>query len=337
MQKSAGEGSGFYDEQYVAAGAQILDTIEEVYATADLIVKVKEPQHSEFALLKDGQALFTYLHLAAEPDVTDALLAKNVTAVAYETIETSDCQLPLLTPMSEIAGKMSVQIAANLLEKHNGGSGVLMGGVAGVTPAKVMIIGAGVVGFNAAKIAVGMGALTSVFNRSLNKLREFENLFDGKIQTFLASEQELKDQIKDADVVIGAVLIPGAKAPKLITEEMVKSMKKGSVIVDVSIDQGGICETIDSTTTHDNPYVMKHGILHYSVPNIPGAVARTSTLALTNATQPYLLQMLEQGLENSFKSSPALALGVNTYKGKCVNKAVAESLERPYVKLTDLI
>jgi alanine dehydrogenase len=236
--------------------------------------------------------------------------------------------------MSEIAGKMSVQIAAHLLEKPSGGSGLLMGGVAGVAPAKVMIIGGGVVGFNAAKVAVGMGARVSIFDVNINRLRELENLFPGTINTFVSSEHEIRTRIPDADAVIGAVLIPGAKAPHLVSEEMVKSMRNGSVIVDVAIDQGGIFETIDHITTHDDPSYVRHGVVHYSVANIPGAVARTSTIALTNATQPYLIKMLKEGIENSFKISSSLAKGVNTHKGGITNEAVAASLDKPYTPLS---
>jgi alanine dehydrogenase len=337
VQKGAGLGSGFVDEEYTSHGAQIVERIEDVYAQADMIVKVKEPQPAEFALLKTGQIIFTYLHLAVEKELTEALLDKQVTGIAYETIQTADGQLPLLTPMSEVAGKMSVQIAAGMLEKHRGGAGVLMGGVAGVAPAKVMIIGGGIVGLNAAKIAIGMGAETSIFDININRLRELENIFAGKIKTFVSSEQALKEHIKNADAVIGAVLIPGAKAPHLVSEAMVKSMKKGAVIVDVAIDQGGIFETIDRITTHSDPTYEKYGVLHYSVANIPGAVARTSTMALTNATQPYLLKMLKEGVENSFKSTPALAKGVNTYKGKLTNKPVADAVNKPFIDLMSIL
>lgn len=337
VQKNAGLNSGFPDEQYVEQGAKILDTIEEVYAKSDIIVKVKEPLPSEYPLFKKGQTLFTYLHIAVDKELTKALLEKEVTGIAYETIQTADGQLPLLTPMSEVAGKMSVQIAANILEKHNGGSGVLLGGVAGVAPGKVAIVGGGIVGISAAKIAIGMGADVSILDVNLNRLREIENIFGSRIKTYMSNPYNLESQVKRADVLIGAVLIPGKKAPHLITEKMVKSMQKGSVIVDVAIDQGGIVETMDRITTHDNPTFEKHGVVHYSVANIPGAVARTSTIALTNATLSYLLQLANGGIIESIKSNPALFKGVNTFKGKLTNEAVAESLGLKYSELSMLI
>lgn len=337
IQKDAGINSGFTDDQYVEQGAKILDTIEEVYKIADIIVKVKEPQPSEYPLLKENQTLFTYLHLAVDKELTKVLLNKKITAIAYETIQTEDGNLPLLIPMSEIAGKMSVQIAANLLEKHNGGAGILMGGAAGVPPAKVVIIGAGVVGISAAKIAVGFGADVRIIDVNLNKLRYVENMFGSKVKTYMSNEYNLSKQTHKANVVIGAVLIPGLKAPHLITEEMVKNMKKGSVIVDVAIDQGGIVETIDRITTHDNPTYEKHGVIHYSVANIPGAVARTSTIALTNSTQSYLTNIVNMGVIEAIKAHPSLAKGTNTYGGHVTNQAVAESLGMKYAELSMLI
>lgn len=337
VQKDAGVNSGFSDEQYIEQGALILNTIEEVYSKSDIIVKVKEPQPSEYSLLKKGQTLFTYLHIAVDKELTEVLLEKEVTGIAYETIQTEDGQLPLLTPMSEVAGKMSVQIAANILEKHNGGSGTLLGGVAGVAPGKVVIVGGGIVGVSAAKIAVGMGADVSILDINLNRLREIENIFGSRIKTYMSNSYNLENQVKKADVLVGAVLIPGKKAPHLITEKMVKSMQKGSVIVDVAIDQGGIVETMDRITTHDNPTFEKHGVLHYSVANIPGAVARTSTIALTNATLSYLLKLANNGIIQSIKSCPELYKGVNTFKGKLTNEAVAESLGFKYSELSMLI
>ncbi len=337
IQKGAGINSGFTDEQYIEQGATILPTIEEVYSKSDIIVKVKEPQHSEYALLKEGQTLFTYFHLAVDKELTKILLEKKITSIAYETIQTEDGQLPLLLPMSEVAGKMSVQIAANILEKHNGGSGILLGGVAGVAPARVVIVGAGIVGLNAAKIAIGMGADVSILDICLSKLRHAEDIFGSRIKTYMSNSYNLANLSQKADVLIGAVLIPGKKAPHLITENMVKNMPKGSVIVDVAIDQGGIVETMDRITTHDNPTFEKYGVIHYSVANIPGAVARTSTIALTNATLSYLLNLANSGVLEAVKSCNALAKGVNTYNGKLTNEAVAESLELKYSELPMLI
>ncbi len=337
VQKNAGLNSGFTDEQYVEAGAQILPTIEEVYSAADIIVKVKEPQPSEFKLMKKNQTLFTYLHLAVDKELTDALLERKVTGIAYETIQTDDGALPLLTPMSEIAGKMSVQIAATISEKHHGGSGILMGGVPGVAPAKVVVIGAGVVGVNAVKIAVGLGADVSVVDINVNKLKEVDDIFGSRVKTYMSNEYNIAKLVKEADVLIGAVLIPGKKAPHLVTEEMVKTMRKGSVIVDVAIDQGGVIETIDRITTHDHPTYEKHGVVHYSVANIPGAVSRTSTIALTNVTFSYLDHIVNMGVIEAVKKIPSLAKGVNTYGGALTNKAVADSLNMKYSELSMLI
>ncbi len=337
IQKSAGTGSGFTDEEYENEGAVIVNSAEEVYFDADIIVKVKEPQLSEYKLLKKNQIIFTYLHLAVERALTNELLDKKVTSIAYETIQTENGELPLLTPMSEVAGKMSVQIAANLLENRNNGAGILLGGIAGVPAGKVLIIGAGNVGINAAKIAVGMGANVSITDIDTQKLRLADNLFGSKIKTYISNEYMLKELTKDTDVLIGAVLIPGYKAPCIITEGMVKGMKKGSVIVDVSIDQGGIVETMDRITTHDNPYFEKYGVLHYSVANIPGSVAKTSTLALTNETVKYLENIVNKGLVEAIKTDTSLAKGINTYKGKLTNKGVAEALNMEYTELPSLI
>ena len=337
IEKSAGIGSGFTDEEYSAQGATIVVSAENVYSQADIIVKVKEPQPSEFKLLKKNQILFTYLHLAVEKELTKTLLDKKITSIAYETIETEDRKLPLLIPMSEVAGKMSVQIAANLLENRNKGAGILLGGIAGVPAGKVLIIGAGHVGINAAKIAVGMGANVSILDVDTNKLRMLDDMFGSRIKTYISNEYNLKELIKDTDVLIGAVLIPGHKAPSIVTEEMVKSMKKGSVIVDVSIDQGGIVETMDRITTHDNPSFEKYGVIHYSVANIPGSVARTSTLALTNETISYLLKIANDGIIDAMKKDFSLAKGVNTFNGRLTNKGVAQALNTEYSELTSLI
>lgn len=337
IEKSAGIGSGFLDEDYRKAGAIIVSCAEEVYSEAEIIVKVKEPQPSEYKLLKKEQILFTYLHLAIEKSLTQELLNKKITGIAYETIQRQDGSLPLLIPMSEVAGKMSVQIAANLLENRNKGAGILMGGVAGVPAAKVLIVGGGHVGINAAKVAVGMGANVSIADVNTERLRYIDNLFGPVIKTYISTEETLRNLTKEADALIGAVLIPGHKAPCIITEDMVKNMKKGSVIVDVSIDQGGIVETIDRITTHENPSFEKYGIIHYSVANIPGSVARTSTLALTNETLRYLLKIADNGLIDTIKHDSSLAKGVNTFKGKLTNKGVAKSLNMEYTELPSII
>lgn len=337
IQTTAGLGSGFGDDEYSSAGAKILPLAEDIYKFSDMIIKVKEPQPSEYALLKKGQLLFTYLHLAVEPKLTDALVKKQINGVAYETIQTSNGELPLLTPMSEIAGRMSVQIGATFLEKQHGGRGVLLGGVPGVMPADVVIIGAGTVGLNATKIAYGMGANVTVLDLNLNRLRHFDDLFNGKVKTLMSNTANLELCTSYADLLIGAVLIPGAKAPNLITKNMVKKMKKGAVIVDVAIDQGGIVETIDKVTTHENPVYEKFGVLHYSVANIPGAVARTATLALTNATLPYALKLANMGFVKAVKSCDELNKGVNTCQGQIVCKPVAEALGAKHTELSMLI
>lgn len=337
VQTLAGVGSGFEDDEYSAVGAKILPSIEDVYKLSDMIIKVKEPQPSEYSLLKKGQLLFTYLHLAVEPKLADALVKKKVNAIAYETIQTASSELPLLTPMSEIAGRMSVQIGASFLEKPHGGRGVLLGGVPGVMPADVVIIGGGVVGLNAAKIAFGMGANVTILDLSLSRLRYIDDIFHGKIKTLISNASNLELCTSYADLLIGAVLIPGAKAPHLVTKSMVKKMKKGAVIVDVAIDQGGIVETIDKVTTHENPTYEKYGVVHYSVANIPGAVARTSTLALTNATLPYALKIANEGFVKAVKSCPELTKGVNVCQGKIVSKPVADALGVENTELSLLI
>lgn len=337
IQSAAGIGSGFTDEEYSKVGAEIIPTIEEVYEKSDMIIKVKEPQESEYELLKEGQLLFTYLHLAVESNLTKALLKRKVNGIAYETIQTAKGELPLLTPMSEIAGRMAIQIGASYLENPHGGRGVLLGGVPGVMPADVVIIGGGVVGLNATKIAFGMGANVTVLDLNLNRLRYFDDIFNGKVKTLMSNISNLELCASYADLLIGAVLIPGAKAPHLVSEEIVKKMKKGSVIVDVAIDQGGIFETIDRVTTHENPVFEKHGVMHYSVANIPGAVARTSTIALTNATLPYALRLANQGFVKAVKSCEELAKGVNTCQGHLVSEPVAQSLGLQHTELSLII
>ena len=337
IEKSAGSRSGFSDEEYIKEGAIILDSAEDIYSESDIIVKVKEPQPSEYQLLKKNQILLTYLHLAVEKALTKELINKKITSIAYETIQTEDGRLPLLTPMSEVAGKMSIQIAANLLENRNNGAGILLGGIAGVPAGKVLIVGAGNVGINAAKIATGIGANVSIADVDIDKLRYVDDLFGSKVKTYVSTEANLKELVKDTDVLIGAVLIPGYKAPCIITEEMVKSMHKGSVIVDVSIDQGGIVETMDRITTLDNPTYEKYGVIHYSVANIPGSVARTSTIALTNESIKYIREVATDGIVEALKRDKALAKGVNTFNGKLTNKGVAEALNIDYTELPSII
>lgn len=337
IEKDAGEGSGFLDDDYLTAGAVILDTAKEIFDKSDMIMKVKEPLAPEYELFKDGQLLFTYLHLAPEPELTKALLKKNVVGIAYETVQLRDGSLPLLTPMSEVAGRMSVQIGAMLLEKHYGGMGILLGGVPGTPPANVVILGGGIVGRNAAKMAIGLGADVTIIDINLDRLRFLDDLFNGRIKTLMSTTYNIREALKEADLLIGAVLIPGARAPKIVTEEMVKQMKKGSVIVDVAIDQGGSIATIDRVTTHANPAYEKHGVIHYSVANMPGAVARTSTFALTNATLPYAIELANKGYEQAIRDNYALAKGVNVYKGKLTYKSVAEALNEEYTPLENLL
>lgn len=333
IENNAGLESGFANEEYISAGAKILNSAKEIYSISDFIVKVKEPIESEFSLLKNGQTLFTYLHLAADEVLTKVLMDKNITSIAYETVQKDDRSLPLLIPMSEVAGRMSVQIGARLLEKPNGGKGILIGGTPGTVPAKVVVVGAGTVGINAARMAMGLGADVTIMDINLKRLSEIDYTYHSKIKTLASNSMNLKAAISSADLVISTILIPGAKAPKIITEEMVKSMSKGSVIVDVAIDQGGSVETVDKATTHENPTFEKYGVIHYSVANIPGAVARTSTMALTNATTPYAKAIASMGAVNAINMCSDLARGVNTINGKLVNKAVAEALDMEYTSL----
>ena len=336
MEHNAGANSGFTDEEYVSVGAQILAKAEEVYAAADMIIKVKEPLEPEYDLLKEGQILFTYLHLAPDPAQTQALLKKKVTAIAYETVQTADGALPLLAPMSEVAGRLAIQTGARLLESNCGGRGILLGGVPGVERANVVIVGGGNVGINAAKIATGIGANVTVLDVNIKRLAYLDDVFGSSIQTLLSNPFNIAKAVKEADLVVGCVLIPGAKAPKLVTEEMVKQMKPGSVLIDVAIDQGGSIESIDRITTHADPYFVKHGVLHYSVANMPGAVPRTSTLALTGATLPYALKIANLGAEEACRRDPALMKGLNTYQGHVTYKAVAEDQNLPYADPTTL-
>ncbi|MFC7439801.1 alanine dehydrogenase [Laceyella putida] len=336
VETGAGVGSGFSDLDYKEAGAKIVSSAKEAWS-ADMVMKVKEPLAEEYAYFREGLILYTYLHLAAEPALTQALLEKKVSAIAYETIQLENGSLPLLTPMSEVAGRMSIQIGAQFLEKAKGGKGVLLGGVPGVLPAEVVIVGGGIVGTNAAKMALGFGASVTILDISADRLRQLDDLFQGRVKTLMSNRYNLANAVRKADLLIGAVLIPGARAPRLVTEEMVKSMEPGSVIVDVAIDQGGSIETIDRITTHSNPTYEKHGILHYAVANIPGSVARTSTLALSNVTVPYGLQIANKGVKQAVLENKAIAKGVNTLAGECTCRAVAEAHGLSFQDVVELL
>ncbi len=337
VETNAGIGSGIANEHYVEAGAKLLDTAIEVFNIADMIMKVKEPIPVEYDRLKDGQILYTYLHLAPNKELTDILVKKNIAAIAYETVQLEDGSLPLLTPMSEVAGRMATQVGAYMLQKYTGGSGVLLGGVPGVMPGQVVIIGGGVVGINAAKMAVGLGAHVTILDISKKRLAYIDDVFHGRIATLYSNPYNIAQAVEKADLLVGAVLITGAKAPILVTEEMVMTMKEGSVIVDVAIDQGGSIETIDRITTHDNPSYVKHGVVHYSVANMPGAVPRTSTFALTGVTLPYAVRLANKGFVEAVKADKALALGVNTYKGHVTYDHVAEAFGYENITLAALI
>ncbi|MFJ7914914.1 MULTISPECIES: alanine dehydrogenase [unclassified Lysinibacillus] len=336
IESGAGLGSSFTDTDYVAAGAHIVETAKKAWAQ-EMIMKVKEPVASEYDYFYEGQILFTYLHLAPELELTQALLNKKVVGIAYETVQLANGSLPLLTPMSEVAGKMATQIGAQFLEKNHEGKGILLGGVSGVPRGKVTVIGGGIAGTNAAKIAVGMGADVTVIDLSPERLRQLEDLFGRDVQTLMSNPYNIAESVKNSDLVVGAVLIPGAKAPKLVSEEMIQSMQPGSVVVDIAIDQGGIFESSDRVTTHDDPTYVKHGVVHYAVANMPGAVPRTSTIALTNNTIPYALQIANKGYRQACVENAALKLGVNTIDGHLVYKAVADSQGLPYVNVDELI
>lgn len=337
VESGAGAGSGFEDADYAGEGARIEPSAEAVWLSSELILKVKEPLPEEYGFFRENQILFTYLHLAAAGGLTDALLARKVSAVAYETIQTPNGALPLLTPMSEVAGRMSVQVGARLLEAYNGGRGILLGGVPGVPPAEVIILGGGIVGLNAARMALGLGASVVIIERSADRMRYIDEAFAGRISTLMSNPYNIASAVQKADLLIGAVLIPGARAPRLVTEDMVKRMKKGAVVVDVAVDQGGSIETIDRVTTHSDPTYEKHGVIHYAVANMPGAVPRTSTLALTNVTLPYALLLADRGLRDAVLADNALRLGVNTYAGHVVHPAVAESVNKMYVPIGQLL
>ncbi|NLY29831.1 MAG: alanine dehydrogenase [Firmicutes bacterium] len=336
VETGAGSGSGILDEEYEIAGAEIVEDSPQLIRAADMIVKVKEPLPSEYELFRPGQILFTYLHLAAEPELTRALIENRVTAIAYETIQLSDGSLPLLKPMSEVAGRMAVQVGAQFLEKPYGGRGVLLGGVPGVPPAEVVILGGGIVGSNAARIALGMGAHVTVIEKNPERLRYLSDIFHGNIMLVMSNRYNIERAVGYADLLIGAVLIPGAKTPLLVTEEMVMAMKPGSVIVDIDVDQGGCIETVDRRTTHSDPVYMKHDVVHYSVGNVAAAVPRTSTFALTNATLPYILQIAEMGVRRAVLADDSLAKGVNVIGGAVVHQAVAEALGLNYVPLEEM-
>src|SRR5216684_6121491 len=327
VESRAGEGSAITDREYMQAGAGIAQKAAEVWLKADLVVKVKEPQPSEYGFLRPGLILFTYLHLAPLPELTNRLLDAKVTGVAYETIVEPDGSLPLLTPMSEVAGRMAVQVGAQYLEAPNGGRGILLAGVPGVAPANVVILGGGVVGTNAAKVALGIGAAVTIIDKSMNRLRQLDDIFNGNVVTLASNVWTIRESVKTADLVVGAVLIHGASAPKIVRRQMIAEMKRGAVVVDVAIDQGGCFET-SHPTTHTNPVYFVDGVLHYCVSNMPAAVPHTSTYGLTNATFPYLLQLADKGLEQACRDSAAIAEGVNTYQGQITYPGVAESQGR---------
>jgi alanine dehydrogenase len=336
VEKDAGAGSGFEDALYERAGATILDSADDVWAQGEMIVKVKEPIAPEYPRMREGQLLFTYLHLAPDKELTRQLLERKVTGVAYETITDRRGTLPLLTPMSEVAGRMAIQVGATYLEKMNGGGGILLGGVPGVPAARVVIIGGGVVGTNAAKIAVGMGAQVTIIDNNLDRLRELDDIFLSKVSTLASSAYMIHAAISEADLIVGAVLVPGAAAPKLVTRTMLKDVPKGAVIVDVAVDQGGCIETTHPTT-HSNPTYYVEDVLHYCVANMPGAVPRTSTFALTNATLPYALKLANKGFMDAIASDPGLKEGVNTYAGKLTYEAVATAQGLDYTPLDEML
>ena len=336
VQASAGMGSGFSDDEYRAAGAEILPTIEEVYAAADMIIKVKEPIAPEYSLIKENQLLFTYFHFASSRELTDAMIQRKAVCLAYETVEKADRSLPLLVPMSEVAGRMSIQEGAKYLEKPLKGRGVLLGGVPGVPPGKVLILGGGVVGTQAAKMAAGLGAQVTILDVSLPRLRYLADIMPANVVTRMSNEYTIRELIKDHDLIVGAVLIPGAKAPNLITREMLKTMRPGTVLVDVAVDQGGCIETC-KPTTHENPTFVIDDVVHYCVANMPGAVPYTSTLALTNATLPYALQLANKGWRKACQDNTELRLGLNVVHGEVVYKGVSDAFNLPYTPLEDVL
>jgi alanine dehydrogenase len=336
IEAGAGVDSSIPDDDYLRAGATIVASAAEVWERSDIVCKVKEPLETEFANFRPGLVLFTYLHLAAYPKVADALLAAQVTAIAYETVQLADGALPLLAPMSEVAGRMSVQVGAHLLERHNGGRGVLLGGAPGVRPARVAVLGAGNVGWNAAWMAAGLEAEVDLLDKSIDRLRHIDQIQMGRVTTLSSNRGMVERTVAEADLVIGAVLVPGGRAPVVVSEDMVRAMKPGAVIIDIAIDQGGCVET-SHETTHSDPVFEKHGVLHYAVGNMPGAVPHTSTHALTNATLPYLAALAQYGVADACTRDTALAHGVNTMSGFVTNEAVAESIAKPYVPIETVI
>ncbi len=336
VQSTAGDGSGFSDDDYIKAGATILPTIEEVYSIAEMIIKVKEPIEPEYALIKEDQLVFTYFHFASYEPLTQAMIASKAVCLAYETVEKPDRSLPLLVPMSEVAGRMAIQEGAKFLEKPSGGRGILLGGVPGVRPAKVMILGGGVVGTNAAKMAAGLGADVTILDLSLPRLRYLDDVMPANVNTFMSNEYNIRELISTHDLIVGAVLIPGAKAPHLITRDMLKDMRPGTVLVDVAVDQGGCIETC-KPTTHEDPTYVIDDILHYCVANMPGAVPYTSTLALTNATLPYAIQLANKGWRQACTDNKELKLGLNIVHGDVVYKGVSDAFGLPYTPVEDVI
>jgi alanine dehydrogenase len=329
IQKGAGLGAGIPDEKFLAAGAKIVDTKEDVWGQADMVMKVKEPIEPEYKLMRDGQILYTYLHLAAVPELARELVNRKVSAIAYETIELANSSLPLLTPMSEVAGRMAVQVGAQCLQKHNGGKGLLLGGVPGVKRGRVVIIGGGVVGINSAKMAVGLGASVTIMDVNAARLAYLDDVFGNNVTTLMSNPENITTAVREADLVVGAVLITGAKAPMLVSRKDIANMEPDSVVVDVAIDQGGCIETI-KPTTHDDPVYKAEGVLHYGVTNIPGDVPKTSTYALTNVTLRYAIELANKGLSRALEQNEALRKGLNTHAGKVTHKAVAEALDMPF-------
>ena len=336
IQSTAGENSGFSDSDYVSSGAQILPGIEEVYAKAEMIIKVKEPIEKEYALIREGQLLFTYFHFASYEPLTRAMIASKAVCLAYETVELSDGSLPLLVPMSEVAGRMAIQEGAKYLEKTYKGRGVLLGGVPGVAPGKVLVLGGGIVGTQAAKMAAGLGAQVTLLDLSLNRLRYLSDVMPANVTTLYSNEYTIRQLVREHDLIVGAVLIPGTKAPKLITRDMLKTMKPGTVLVDVAVDQGGCFETT-APTTHENPTFIIDDVIHYCVANMPGAVPATSTIALTNATLPYAIQLAGKGWQQACRDSTPLKLGLNVVHGKVVYKGVADAFNLPYEEVGTIL
>ncbi len=335
IEKEAGEGSGIFDEEYIKEGAEIVSSPQEIFDESELVIKVKEPLPQEYEFLREGQILYTYLHLAASSSLTKILLEKKIIGIAYETVQETDGSLPLLIPMSEVAGRMAIHEGAKYLEREKGGRGILLGGVPGVEPGKVVILGGGVVGFNSAKMAVGTGAEVTLLDINLSRLRYMDDIFKGRVKTLMSNTHNIFDSVKNADLVVGSVLIPGAKAPYLIQREFLKSMKKGSVVVDVCIDQGGCVET-SRPTSHSDPVFIVDDVIHYCVSNMPGAVSRTSTFALTNATFPYAKKIADVGVESIVKTCKPLARGINLAYGRLTHRVVASSLGMEYSSLDEL-